>query len=174
MNEFPIERVKHIRAREGDLLLVEVDLTGIPHQSQAQFMARVGDKFEVMLEGVNVFVWPKGEIDVSLITPDGEIQKSGDYKRRLLEENINLQNEVAEANIEIAVLRKKLIEAGVYRVGSSVGEALAEMDAEDKTSECQFCHMNYNADNLYTCPSCDTESCTDCGGRCGCEVDDDT
>lgn len=53
----------------------------------------------------------------------------------------------------------------------NLGPMYGGREANNKVSECPFCHMEYDADNFYTCPSCDSESCTDCGGRCGCEVE---
>ena len=40
-------------------------------------------------------------------------------------------------------------------------------------TECRFCHYtNVSDHNFYSCQCCGAESCTDCGGRCGCEQED--
>ena len=39
---------------------------------------------------------------------------------------------------------------------------------------CRFCgYHNVTDEFVYTCPCCDRESCPDCAGRCGCDVEDD-
>ncbi len=41
-------------------------------------------------------------------------------------------------------------------------------------SECRYCHSSVVSDDwFYSCPGCGAESCPDCAGRCGCDVDDD-
>lgn len=45
---------------------------------------------------------------------------------------------------------------------------------EQETTECPHCHhTNVTDDNVYVCKTCGTESCCDCAGRCGCELDDE-
>jgi hypothetical protein len=40
-------------------------------------------------------------------------------------------------------------------------------------SECPRCHYTVITDeNVYCCPSCGEETCPDCAGRCGCEIDE--
>lgn len=41
---------------------------------------------------------------------------------------------------------------------------------EDK--ECPVCHnTNINDDWFYVCEYCGVETCQDCAGKCGCEID---
>ncbi len=41
-------------------------------------------------------------------------------------------------------------------------------------TECPSCHYTIvNNDNFYVCPCCGRETCSDCGGRCGCEIGDE-
>jgi hypothetical protein len=48
-------------------------------------------------------------------------------------------------------------------------------ETEDDATECPFCHYtNVTDSNVYVCQTCGAETCCDCGGRCGCEQDDDT
>jgi hypothetical protein len=50
----------------------------------------------------------------------------------------------------------------------------AAMDEEILTT-CRACGRTYGNDEVYCCVSCGIETCTDCGGYCGCpeEEDDD-
>jgi len=43
----------------------------------------------------------------------------------------------------------------------------------EKLLICKFCHRSYSEDEVYVCPTCDAESCSDCGGRCGCLQDEE-
>lgn len=43
---------------------------------------------------------------------------------------------------------------------------------EEEPSECPYCHQNRITDeDVYVCPQCGEETCTDCAGRCGCDDD---
>lgn len=45
---------------------------------------------------------------------------------------------------------------------------------EGNEKECRFCHNhNITDDWVYCCPSCGAESCPDCAGRCGCDVEEE-
>lgn len=45
---------------------------------------------------------------------------------------------------------------------------------EEEPSECPYCHQNRITDeDVYVCPQCGKETCTDCAGRCGCDEEGD-
>ena len=47
-------------------------------------------------------------------------------------------------------------------------------EPEPELRPCRYCGRTpLCADDVYVCPTCDAESCTECGGRCGCETEDE-
>jgi len=48
------------------------------------------------------------------------------------------------------------------------------MTDEQVETECKYCHYtNVTDDWFYGCDQCGSESCADCAGRCGCEIEPD-
>jgi hypothetical protein len=46
--------------------------------------------------------------------------------------------------------------------------------ADSEMKECPQCHYhNISDDDVYVCVSCGRETCTDCGGTCGCEIEEE-
>lgn len=53
----------------------------------------------------------------------------------------------------------------------SLRQHLIEEDQQKMVSQCKYCGHEYTDEDLYVCQSCGAESCTDCAGRCGCDVE---
>lgn len=43
---------------------------------------------------------------------------------------------------------------------------------EETLTTCRKCGREYGDDEVYCCVSCGYETCTDCGGCCGCPEED--
>ena len=46
-------------------------------------------------------------------------------------------------------------------------------DTEYKWFTCRYCGYTKPVEEVYVCPVCGTESCCDCAGGCGCEVEEE-
>jgi predicted RNA-binding Zn-ribbon protein involved in translation (DUF1610 family) len=44
-------------------------------------------------------------------------------------------------------------------------------EADEEGTVCSWCGNEITDDIVYSCPSCGEESCTDCAGRCGCDLE---
>ena len=66
----------------------------------------------------------------------------------------------------------------IAQQGAHMNEELNELNSPSGSNlpdtECPSCHnTNVNDEWVYVCQCCGRETCPDCAGRCGCEIDDE-
>jgi hypothetical protein len=48
------------------------------------------------------------------------------------------------------------------------------MNNQDEATQCRFCgYTVVTDDNYYDCECCGQESCNDCAGCCGCDIEEE-
>jgi excisionase family DNA binding protein len=58
----------------------------------------------------------------------------------------------------------------LYKITSKQVEDYLELDNE--RAICSECGRDYDVEmEHYSCPACDKQTCTECAGRCGCEIE---
>lgn len=69
---------------------------------------------------------------------------------------------------------KELLKLGPLRIDAlSDFQRISELTIHPD-SECPQCHnTNVNDDFVYVCACCGRETCPDCAGKCGCDIEDD-